>query len=101
MDDHAVDVQKHVRVYLIVFAALMVLTAVTVGVYYIEMSVPASIALALLIATIKASLVACAFMHLISEKKLIYAVLALTVVFFIALLLLPVMTSIGDPITTD
>ena len=33
---------------------------------------------ALLVATIKGSLVACYFMHLISEKKLIYAVLALT-----------------------
>ena len=35
---------------------------------------------------------ACYFMHLISEKKLIYAVLGLTVVFFIALLALPVLT---------
>jgi hypothetical protein len=31
-------------------------------------------------------------MHLISEKKLIYAVLVLTVVFFVALLALPVVT---------
>jgi hypothetical protein len=31
-------------------------------------------------------------MHLISEKKLIIAVLALTVVFFVALMALPVMT---------
>jgi hypothetical protein len=31
-------------------------------------------------------------MHLISEKKLIYAVLVLTAVFFIALLALPVVT---------
>jgi hypothetical protein len=32
------------------------------------------------------------FMHLVSEKKLIYAVLALTVAFFIVLLALPVLT---------
>jgi hypothetical protein len=31
-------------------------------------------------------------MHLISEKKLIYAVLALTAFFFVALLALPVLT---------
>ena len=37
-----------------------------------------AIAVALFVATIKGSLVACYFMHLISEKKLIYAVLALT-----------------------
>ena len=48
--------------------------------------------IALLVATIKGSLVACYFMHLISEKKLIIAVLALTAVFFVALLTLPVVT---------
>jgi len=37
--------------------------------------------------------VACFFMHLISEKKLIYAVLILTVVFFIVLMLVPIMTA--------
>jgi cytochrome c oxidase subunit 4 len=100
MEDHAVDVQKHVRIYLIVFAALMALTAITVGIYYLELSVPASIALALLIATIKASLVACAFMHLISERKLIYAILILTGLFFLALLLLPAVTSLGDRVGT-
>jgi len=47
---------------------------------------------ALLIATIKGSLVACYFMHLISEKKLIYWVMALTVAFFVVLLLVPVFT---------
>ncbi len=39
-----------------------------------------AVTVAILVATIKGSLVACYFMHLISEKKLIYAVLALTVV---------------------
>jgi caa(3)-type oxidase subunit IV len=47
---------------------------------------------ALLVATVKGSLVACYFMHLISEKKLIYAVLVLTAAFFLALLFLPVLT---------
>jgi cytochrome c oxidase subunit IV len=50
---------------------------------------------ALIVATIKGSLVACYFMHLISEKKLIYAVLGLTIFFFIALMALPVIT-FGD-----
>ena len=48
--------------------------------------------MALVVATIKGSLVACYFMHLISEKKLIYWVLAVTVAFFIALMALPVIT---------
>ena len=72
--------------------ALVVLTIVTVAVSRYHFSVPIAVTLALLVATIKGSLVACYFMHLVSEKKLIYAVLALTVVFFAVLIALPVFT---------
>ena len=91
MGDHA-DIDKHVRTYIMVFVALMVLTLVTVAASYLHLSTAGTITLALVIAIIKGSLVACYFMHLISERKLIYAVLALTVVFFVALLGLPVIT---------
>ena len=90
--DHAVDIDKHVRIYITVFAALLVLTLVTVAISRFHLPVHQAVTIALIVATIKGSLVACYFMHLISEKKLIYAVLALTVVFFIALLALPVVT---------
>jgi len=90
--DHAVDIDRHVRIYITVFAALMVLTIVTVAISYLHLPVAAAVTVALLVATVKGSLVACYFMHLISEKKLIYAVLVLTVVFFVALLALPVVT---------
>ena len=90
--DHAVDIDKHVRVYITVFVALMALTIVTVAVSRYHLPVPIAVTVALIVASIKGSLVACYFMHLISEKKLIYAVLALTVVFFIALMALPVLT---------
>jgi cytochrome c oxidase subunit IV len=89
---HAADIDKHVRIYITVFVALMVLTIVTVAIAKLHLSAPIAISVALLVATIKGSLVACYFMHLISERKLIYAVLGLTVVFFIALLALPVIT---------
>ena len=79
--DHAVDIDRHVRVYITVFVALMVLTIVTVAISRLHLSVPIAVTVALLVAIIKGSLVACYFMHLISEKKLIYAVLALTVRF--------------------
>lgn len=95
-DEHSVDIDKHVRTYIMVFVALLVLTVVTVTVYYLPLGVAASIALALFIASIKGALVACYFMHLISEKKLIFWVLIVTVAFFIALLLLPVLTSLWD-----
>jgi cytochrome c oxidase subunit IV len=90
--DHAADIDRHVRVYITVFVALMALTVITVAVSRYHLPVPIAVTVALLVATIKGSLVACYFMHLISEKKLIYAVLALTAVFFAALLTLPVAT---------
>jgi len=90
--DHAVDIDKHVRVYITVFVALMVLTVITVGISRLHLSVPIAVAVALFVAIVKGSLVAGYFMHLVSEKKLIYAVLVLTAVFFAALLALPVFT---------
>jgi cytochrome c oxidase subunit 4 len=89
---HAAEIDRHVRVYIIVFVALMVLTIVTVAISYLHLPTAGAVTVALFVATVKGSLVACYFMHLISEKKLIYAVLVLTVVFFAALLALPVVT---------
>jgi cytochrome c oxidase subunit IV len=90
--DHAVDIDKHVKVYIVVFVALMALTLITVAVSYLHLPTKTAIALALFIATIKGSLVACYFMHLISEKKLIYVVLLITVIKCAALLALPAFT---------
>ena len=90
--DHAADIDRHVRVYITVFVALMALTLVTVTISYLHLPLPIAVTVALLVAIIKGSLVACYFMHLISEKRLIYAVLALTAAFFAALLALPVLT---------
>ena len=90
--DHAADIDRHVRVYITVFVSLMALTIITVAISYLHLPLPFAVTAALLVATIKGSLVACYFMHLISEKKLIYAVLGLTAVFFVVLLALPVVT---------
>jgi cytochrome c oxidase subunit IV len=90
--DHAADIDRHVRVYITVFVALMALTIVTVAISYLDLPTAMAITVALLVATVKGALVACYFMHLISEKKLIYAVLVLTTVFFLALLALPAVT---------
>ena len=90
--DHAVDIDRHVKVYITVFVALMVLTVITVAISRLHLSVPIAVAVALFVAIIKGGLVAAYFMHLVSERKLIYAVLVLTVVFFIALMALPSLT---------
>ena len=91
-DHTAADIDRHVRVYITVFVALMALTLITVAISYLHLPLPMAVTVALLVATVKGTLVACYFMHLISEKKLIYAVLGLTAVFFVALLALPVFT---------
>ena len=94
MSDHAADIDKHVRTYILVFVSLMVLTFVTVAVSYFHLPVKAAITVALIVASVKGSLVACYFMHLISEKKLILWVMLLTVAFFVVLLLVPTFTAV-------
>lgn len=84
------DVSKHVRGYLIVFGALLIGTVLTVWASYFHFghkdSNTLNIAVALIIACTKAFLVAGYFMHLISEKKMIYSVLAFTGFFFVGLM---------------
>ena len=71
MSTAAHDVHQEVKKYIIVFMALLFLTMVTVGVSYLHLHLVEAVTLALMIAVIKSSLVACYFMHLISERKLI------------------------------
>ena len=99
-DAHQVDVGKHVRVYITVFIALAFLTVVTVAASYLDVSMPAAIAIALVIASVKASMVACYFMHLISERKLIYSLLILSFFFLLVMLLIPVLTG-GDMVLSE
>ena len=99
MDAHAADdVRSHVKTYYMIFGALMVLTMITVGVSYLHLPIPMAIAVALFVAAIKGSLVALFFMHLNHERKLIYYVLALTVIFFIFMMFVPLATNL-DKIT--
>lgn len=92
MGHSTADIQKHVKIYMFVFAALAIMTIVTVAVSYLELPFYQAIAVTLFIAAIKGGLVAAYFMHLISERHLIHYILLLTLVFFIALMVLPVMT---------
>jgi len=85
------DVRDHIKLYYKVAAALLVLTVVTVGVSYINFAVPLAIVAALVIAATKGSLVASYFMHLIEERKGIYAALLLTAFFFLVLIFIPIL----------
>lgn len=90
-NESAHDVQQHVRRYLFVFGALIVGTLITVAASYLTIeSVAITVAIALLIACVKGFLVAGYFMHLISEKKMIYGILLATVFFFAGLMFLTI-----------
>ena len=85
------EVKKHVGTYKKIGGTLMVLTVVTVLVSYLPTAVPMAIVIALIIATVKGSMVASVFMHLIGEREAIYWALALTVVFWVFLMSLPLL----------
>ena len=100
-DNHdTASMQDHIRVYLMVFGALGVLTIVTVLASYLTLSTSEAIFLALIIASVKASLVLGYFMHLITERKMIIWILLMTVFFFFIMIFLSLISNIdhaGDP----
>ena len=92
MSEGAEHVRNHIKLYWKIAAALAVLTVVTVLASYMkDVGVAIGVVIALAIATTKGSLVAGYFMHLIDERKGIYATLALTAFFFIVLMLIPIL----------
>lgn len=72
-------------VYVAVFAALLILTGATVAVSYVDLGLW-NVAVALAIASVKASLVALFFMHLKHEGGLVWT-FALVPVLFLALII--------------
>jgi cytochrome c oxidase subunit 4 len=97
--DHAHhDVSKHIKGYLMVGAALLVFTAITVFLSYVDFgSQKANIVVAMIVAAFKAGLVAAIFMHLLSERWTIYRFLILTVVFVLGLFLLTLLAWYDHP----
>lgn len=95
---HDAHFSEHVRRYLYVFYALIFGTIITVLASFIPFGSRAiNVAVALFIACGKASLVAGYFMHLISERKMIYGIMAFTVFFFIGLMFLTVLSFADFP----
>jgi cytochrome c oxidase subunit 4 len=96
--------RQTIRMYVAVGASLLVFTVITVAVNQVHLAVPAAITVALIIAAMKGSMVASVFMHLSHERKWIYGTLLLTVLFFIVLMSLPILTQsdhIGTPIRVE
>ena len=80
--------------YYAVFAALMLGTALTVAAAFVDFPAQMNFPVALAIAMVKGSLVALFFMHLRDERRLIYSVLALTALFFLCLMFIPLFTNL-------
>ena len=89
------NMTHHIANYRKVFIFLLIGTTLTVWASYMEFNVQNSIAgavfVGLTIAFIKGYLVAANFMHLNSEKKMIYWILLLTIFFLILLLFIPLL----------
>jgi len=93
MSTHTHTEERHItsnKTYIIVWAALMVMTAITVYVSYINFGM-LNIVIALVVASIKASIVALYFMHLKIEDSITW-VFALFPLTLLALLIAMTMT---------
>jgi caa(3)-type oxidase subunit IV len=98
MADNLEEIQKSVKKYLVIGGLLLVFTALTVGLSYVELPTHGmNILVGMILAAIKASLVALIFMHLNHEKSIIYKVLLFTVILVSVLFILFYMTH-GDPL---
>jgi len=94
-------IKKSIRNYLMIGGVLFVGTVITVLANQVHLAVPLAITVALIIATIKGSMVAAVFMHLSHEKRWVYGALLLTVAFFIVLMFVPllfILDGIGTPL---
>ena len=97
--DHAHE-SHSIKGYLFVYFALLVGTVFTVWASYIDLGSHWNIILALVIACVKAFLVIAYFMHLISEKKMIYSILGFTMFFFAGLMVLTLCSMHNFPLNT-
>ena len=91
VEEH-LEIQHHVKTYINVFVALLVLTFITVAVSYLEVSFIEAFFLAITVATVKGSLVLGFFMHLITEKQAVIWILVSTLIAFMILMFLPLVS---------
>lgn len=93
MADSPEEIKKHVKLYMLIGVILFVCTVLTVAVAKLEWLDfgsrgfgTADMVIGLLIATFKATLVALIFMHLNHEKKMIYWLFGLGLIFAFCLM---------------
>ena len=90
--NHEEDIQHHIKVYMNVFIALAILTVITVAVSFLDVSFIEAFFIAITVATIKGSLVLSYFMHLLEEKPAVIWILVTTMVTFLILMFIPLIS---------
>lgn len=95
-DNHSLeDLNKHIRIYIGVFVALLILTGVTVWVSYLDLSPIAAVVVAMAVALTKGTLVVGFFMHIFDEfkesKPVLFWTLVASVFMFFVLLIIPLL----------
>jgi len=86
-NDHPVDLNSYIRLCAVIFCVALVAISAMIATSFSHIGEGWTLKVSLIlgIAVVNAFLVAGYLMHLLSEKKLIYTVLAFTVCFFIGL----------------
>lgn len=85
--EHPVDLKSYIRRCAYVFIAVVCATSLMIGASFLPgFGWTAKVSMILVVACFNAFVVAGFLMHLLSEKKMIYTVLAFTVFFFIGLM---------------
>lgn len=98
MADSPEALKRHLKLYTIIGLLLFFFTFFTVWIATVDLgSHTANVTVGLLIATVKACLVALIFMHLNHEKGLIYQILFYTFFFFLGMLALTIL-AFYDPV---
>jgi caa(3)-type oxidase subunit IV len=98
MSDNVEEIQKSIKKYLFIGALLILASGATVWLSYVELPTHSlNILVGMILATIKATLVALIFMHLNHERSVIYKILVFTVVLAIVLFTLFILSH-DDPL---
>ena len=89
------DVLKMVGIYKKLFLVLTIITILGIGITFLHMPVWLAIVLAFGIIAIKSKVVIDAFKHLLTGRNVLILTIALTGVFLVALLILPLLNHEG------
>lgn len=92
------EIAKHIKTYLFVGATLLVFTAITVGLSFVDFgSQSMNMSIGMAVAAFKSSLVILIFMHMNNERPLIYKFMLFTMLFVAVLFTLIIFTH-DDPL---